>query len=583
MEESDSSSRAPGKTHLDRRKVLKLAVSLATAATGATTVSRAAGGANNTADTKTRDPDSQRSAQQLRAGKGIATAEIESGRIAGYTRNGIHMFKGVPYGATTAGRHRFLPPRKPHPWAGVRSSRQYGLIAPQDKGTGRLNDEEAFIFRWNDSVAGEDCLRINIWSPGLRDNAKRPVMVWLHGGAFAAGSGHDIPAFDGENLSRRGDVVVASLNHRLNLLGFLDLSEYGEPFHPSANVGLLDIVAALEWIRDNIAEFGGDPDRVMIFGQSGGGGKVSTLMGMPTAKGLFHCAAVQSGSFAFAMEQQQARRLTRLMVDELGLGRNPVDQLRDLPYGDLLMAADTVMRRHNPPPSLPGIRANEQQLSFGPVVDGVVVPEAPFSKSAPSLSANVPMIIGTTLNEFATAINHPEYEQMTEEELLSRTEQLFPGRGTLVVHAFRQRTPDETPFDLWSRIATSPVRDAAVRQASLRSRQVEAPVWLYLFNWQTPILDGRPRAFHCLDIPFVFNNTDSCDHMTGGGPSARTLSHAMADTWVEFARSGDPNHTGIPTWDAYSDESGVNLVFDDLIRAEQHPDRDELSVIRPGA
>jgi para-nitrobenzyl esterase len=177
------------------------------------------------------------------------------------------MFKGVPYGATTAGKFRFLPPRKPDPWAGVRSSRQYGLIAPQDKGTGRLNDEEAFIFRWNDSVAGEDCLRINIWTPGRRDNARRPVMVWLHGGAFAAGSGHDIPAFDGENLSRRGNAVVVSLNHRLNLLGFLDLSEYGESYARSANVGLLDIVAALQWIRDNIDEFGGDPNRVMIFGQ----------------------------------------------------------------------------------------------------------------------------------------------------------------------------------------------------------------------------------------------------------------------------------------------------------------------------
>jgi para-nitrobenzyl esterase len=562
--------------------VLKFAASLAAAATGATTVSRIAAKETTVSEPMAQDGQERPATQSLRAGKSIATVEIESGRIAGYTRDGIHMFKGVPYGATTEGNHRFLPPRRPDPWAGVRSSRQYGLIAPQDKGTGRLNDEEAFIFRWNDSVAGEDCLRINIWTAGLRDNARRPVMVWLHGGAFSAGSGHDIPAFDGENLARRGDAVVVSLNHRLNLLGFLDLSEYGEQYAQSANVGLLDIVAALQWIRNNIEVFGGDPGRVMIFGQSGGGGKVSALMGMPAAKGLFHCAIVQSGSFSFAMEQQQSQRFTRLLMEELGLGRKSVEQLQMLPYNDLLLASDTVMRRHNPPPTLPGVRALNESLHFGPVVDGVTIPSAPFSNAAPKISANVPMIIGTTLNEFATAIGHPEYELMTETELLSRTEELFPGRSNAVVNAFRSRTPDETPFDLWSRIATSRVRDASVTQASLKSRQGGAPAWLYLFNWQTPILDGRPRAFHCLDIPFAFDNTDKCDHMTGGGPDARKLGQAMADTWLQFARYGDPNHSGIPKWDAYSDEAGVNLVFDNRIHTAQHPDRVELQAIRQG-
>jgi para-nitrobenzyl esterase len=583
MKGTVSGSRAAGKKELNRRSVMKLAATLMTAATGATAVSRVAAAGTRAGDPGATDVEGQPTKTRLRAGKDIATVETEAGRIAGYTRNGIHMFKGVPYGATTAGKYRFLPPRKPDPWVGVRSSRQYGLIAAQDKGTGRLNDEEAFIFRWNDSVAGEDCLRINIWTPGLRDNTTRPVMVWLHGGAFAAGSGHDIPAFDGENLSRRGNAVVVSLNHRLNLLGFLDLSEYGESYARSANVGLLDIVAALQWIRDNIAEFGGDPNQVMIFGQSGGGGKVSALMGMPEAKGLFHSAVVQSGSFAFAIEQHQAQRLTRLLVEELGLGKRPVDQMQSLPYKDLLRATDMVMQRHNPPPALPGVRALNQSLNFGPVVDGVTIPDVPFGNAAPGFSSNVPLIVGTTLNEFANATGHPEYELMTEAELLSRTEELFPGRSAAVVDAFRQRTPKAMPFDLWSRIATSRVRDAAVRQASLKSRQGGAPVWLYLFSWQTPVLDGRPRAFHCLDIPFVFDNTDRCDHMTGGGPDARKLGQAMADTWVQFARSGDPNHNGIPTWDAYSDEPGVNLIFDNRVHTVPHPDREELQLIRQGA
>lgn len=583
MKGTVSGSHTAGKNGLNRRSVMKLAATLMTAATGATAVSRVTAAATCAGEPGAAEVDGQPSTTRLRAGTDIATVEIESGRIGGYTRNGIHMFKGVPYGATTAGKYRFQPPRKPDPWVGVRSSRQYGSIAPQDKGTGRLNDEEAFIFRWNDSVAGEDCLRINVWTPGIRDNSKRPVMVWLHGGAFAAGSGHDIPAFDGENLSLRGNAVVVSLNHRLNLLGFLDLSEYGEPYARSSNVGLLDIVAALQWIRDNIAELGGDPDRVMIFGQSGGGGKVSALMGMPAARGLFHSAVVQSGSFAFAIEQQKALRLTRLLVEELGLNKSSVDQMQSLPYSDLLRAADTVMRRHNPPPALPGVRSLDQSLKFGPVVDGFVIPEVPFGNSAPGFSANVPLIVGTTLNEFANAIGHPEYELMTEAELLSRTEELFPARSAAVVDVFRQRTPKAVPFDLWSRIATSRVRDAAVRQASLKSRQGGAPVWLYLFSWRTPVLDGRPRAFHCLDIPFVFDNTDRCDHMTGGGPDARKLGQAMADTWVQFARSGDPNHSGIPKWDAYSDESGINLIFDDCANTVKHPDRDELQIIRQGA
>jgi para-nitrobenzyl esterase len=510
------------------------------------------------------------------ARRGAATVEIATGKIAGYERNGVFAFKGVPYADTTEGANRFLPPRKPQPWTGVRSSRQYGLVAPQDKGTGRLNDEEAFMFQWNDSVEGEDCLRINVWTPGINDNGKRPVMVYLHGGGFTAGSGNDIPAFDGENLARHGDVVVVTLNHRLNLLGYLDLSEYSERYAQSGNVGMLDIVAALEWVRDNIAVLGGDPGSVLIFGQSGGGGKVSTLMGMPSAKGLFHRAIVQSGSFSFGYEQDRSRKLAALMVAELGLGSGTIDRLHTLPYLDLRRASETVLRQANRAPGgPPDLRRIGAGLGFGPVVDGRLVPARPFGPDAPALSADVPLIVGTTLNELTTAMNHPEYERMTETELASRAEALFPDNSAEVIAAFRRRTPTATPFDLWSRIATAPVRASAIRQAAAKAALGRAPAYLYWFTWQTPVFDGRPRAFHCAELPFVFCNTDRCDTMTGGGAGARELSSKIADAWIRFARTGDPNHAALPRWSAFDRETVPTMVFDDAPVLALDPDKEE--------
>jgi para-nitrobenzyl esterase len=235
-------------------------------------------------------------ADRVTARGGLAVVETDSGKVAGYIRNGIFTFKGIPYADSTEGVNRFMPPRKPKPWSGVRSSRQYGPVSPQGHREGWAHDEEAFTFAWDDGVQGEDCLRVNVWTPGIHDGKKRPVMVWLHGGGFVAGSGQELRSYDGENLARRGDTVIVSLNHRLSIFGYLDLSDYGSQYESSANVGMLDIVAALQWVRDNIAAFGGDPGTVTIFGQSGGGGKVGTLMAMPVARGLFDRAIVESGS-----------------------------------------------------------------------------------------------------------------------------------------------------------------------------------------------------------------------------------------------------------------------------------------------
>jgi para-nitrobenzyl esterase len=515
------------------------------------------------------------------AGAGVAIVETEAGKVSGYIRKGLYIFKGVPYGDTTEGSNRFMPPGKPKPWTGIRSSRQYGFIAPQDKGNGREHDEEAFIFQWNDSIQGEDCLRVNVWTPGINDNKRRPVMVWLHGGGYAAGSGNDIPAFDGENLAREGDVVVVTLNHRLNVLGFLDLSGYDGKYAKSGNAGMLDIVAALEWVRDNIAAFGGDPQRVLIFGQSGGGAKVGTLMGMPSAKGLFHRAVVESGSFASRNTTEKSRRLADIFLRELGLTPATLGRLQTLPYAALSSASVAALRKGNGGPGTPGdVRQFGKRLAFAPVVDGNVLPQSPFLDAAPEMSADVPMIIGTTLNELISGFNHPEYERMTDAELAAKTQAMYPGRSAAIIAAFRKRTPDAKPFDLWSRIASgAPVRRAAIEQAALKAALNRAPAYLYWFNWMTPILDGRPRAFHCAEIPFVFRNTDECDHMTGGGPRARALSALMSRAWVQFAHTGNPNHAGMPHWAPYSSQSQPTMIFDDKSRLALAPDAEEQASI----
>jgi len=517
---------------------------------------------------------------ELHAGADVAIARTIAGSVAGYEQDGILIFKGVPYGADTGGANRFRPPLPPRPWSGMRSARAYGPVSPQDKGTGRLNDEEAFIFQWNDSVEGEDCLRLNVWTPGIADGRHRPVLVWLHGGGFTAGSGHDLPAFDGHALAKRGDAVVVTLNHRLNLLGFFDLSHCGAEYAQSGNVGMLDIVAALQWIRDNIAQFGGDPARVLVFGQSGGGAKVSTLMGMPAARGLFHRAVVMSGSFAPCATPASARRLSDLMLAELGVAPADIGRLSAIPYIDLRHASEAVLTRVNPRPGeFPDVRRLAGALGFAPVIDGKTVIASPERADMPDLSADVPMIIGSTLNEFVTGINHPEREAMGADKLVELVETVAPGRSRAVIAAFRRHTPNASPFDLWSRVAAAPVRRAAVAQAIAKARHSRAPAYLYWFAWQTPVLDGRPRAFHCLDIPFLFANTDRCASMTGGGERAAALGGRMADALLAFARTGDPNHPGIPAWRSVKDADLPTMIFDDRPRLEPDPDAAERAVL----
>jgi para-nitrobenzyl esterase len=470
-----------------------------------------------------------------------------------------------------------MPPSKPKPWPGIRSSMQYGPVCPQAERTGWANDEEAFMFEWDDGQQGEDCLRVNVWTPGVGGNAKRPVMVWLHGGGMTAGSGQELKAYDGENLARRGDVVVVSLNHRLNVLGYLNLSASGPKFSSSMNAGMLDIVLALEWVRDNIANFGGDPGKVMIFGQSGGGAKVSTLMAMPSAKGLFHRAAVESGSSLRAISADYSLKLAAATLAELGMSANQAEMLAGVPYPRLLAAASTAQRKlgsAGAPGRIAPLRVSDR-TGLGAVVDGKILPNHPFDPKAPDISSGVPMIVGTCLNEFMSGINRPDIGAMTEDEAKKPVIAAFGAKADAIWDAHRKAHPGAKPWQVQSLIGAAGVRFNATIQAERKAALGAAPAYLFWFTWQTPIFDGRPGAFHCAELPHVFYNADRCAAMTGGTPEARALSARMSDAWIQFARSGDPNHKGIPSWPAYNAGKGPVMIFDNRCEVKDDPDRAE--------
>jgi para-nitrobenzyl esterase len=513
---------------------------------------------------------------RVAAAAGSDVVETASGKVRGYTRNGIHTFKGIPYAADAGGPSRFLPPSKPAPWTGVRNSMVYGPVCPQDKGDGWRNDEAAFLAEWDDWHQGEDCLRVNLWTPGVNDNKKRPVMVWLHGGGFTVGSGQERRSYDGENLSRRGDVVVVTLNHRLGPLGHLDLSAYGEKYASSANAGMLDIVAALEWVRDNIAGFGGDPGKVLIFGQSGGGGKVSTLMAMPSAKGLFHRAVVESGSSLRQGTQENSRKLAAAMLAELKLKPSQVGELEKMPAAQLFAASVAALKKLAPPQQgapVPGA----SRVGWGPVVDGSVLPRHPFDPDAPAISAQVPMMIGTVMNERSPSMTDAAVESLSENDLKAQLAQRYGDKAGRLIEAYRRAHPKAKPVELLSLISSP--RTNAVRQAERKAAQNAAPAYVYWFGWQTPVLDGRPRAFHCAELAFVFYNTDLCAQSTGGGPEARELAGKVSDAWINFARNGDPNHPGLPKWPVFTAVKGETMVFDNKCEVKDDPDRQERQVL----
>lgn len=506
----------------------------------------------------------------VQIGSQIAVVETTSGAMRGYIRNGVYTFKGLPYGTPVSGVRRFMRAALAEPQPGVRACLHYGSICPQaisgpidsDKPS-EPNDEDPFLLlRTGGSPVGEDCLLLNIWTPAIDGSANRPVMVWLHGGGFAFGCGHDLAAYDGENLAHQ-DAVVVTINHRLGLLGHLNLAELGDTrYASSGNISMLDQVLALQWVRANIARFGGDPGNVMIYGQSGGGGKVSALMGMPAAKGLFQRAAIQSGSFPPGITMEQSGAVARAVLAELEIAPGQLDKLHTLPVEALLGAGFAALRKLNQP----------MMMGWAPVVDGTVLPEQPFGEKAQSLSADVPLLVGTNMHEFISGVDNPAAYTMTESELQHKAEEEFGAEAFAMLAAYRKAFPDAVPFDRWSLLASF-FRPLAHHQAELKAMQGAAPAYLYWFTWRTPVLEGRPGAFHSSEISFVFDNADRYEGYNGGGEEPRALSTQISQAWLNFARTGNPNHAGIPQWPAYDPATGQLMRFDTPCRVEEAPDR----------
>jgi len=483
-------------------------------------------------------------------------APTASGRVRGTVKAGINVFKGIPYGAPTSGRNRFMPPVKPLPWTDLRDALAYGPTAPQALGRARRNVPPE----------GEDCLVLNVFTPAL-GTGRRPVMVWLHGGGFSYGTGSDA-ILEGSNLARAGDVVVVTINHRLNVFGATYLGDTGgHDFALSGAAGMLDIAAALEWVRDNIDRFGGDPNLVTIFGQSGGGRKVATLMAMPLAKGLFHRAVIESGAVLRLTAKEDAVRTTELLMAELGLAKGQIRQLQDVPM-ERLLAADAAIAPKVPVRE-PGQTANS------PTVDGMAIPSHPWDPAAPALSADVPLLIGYARTE-ETLYDRPTPETLALDEagLRARASTRLREDPGAVIAAYRAAHPEATPWDLWILIATDHPRGTYARETAKRkAAQSAAPAYLYRFDWETPEGGGHMRSPHTVEIPFVFSNIDIAGALISKMPEAHDLAKKVSASWVAFARTGNPNTSGVPTWPVYSAATRDTMLFSNASRVEQDPDR----------
>ena len=497
-------------------------------------------------------------------------ADTAYGRIRGTEIRGIRVFKGVPYGASTAGRNRFMPPVAPEKWAGVRDALAYGASAPQTEPGARRASSAIAVAAAGLPPEGEDCLVLNVWTPAVKDNRKRPVMVWCHGGGFATGSGSS-PVTDGANLARRGDVVVVSLNHRLNVLGFSNLASVASAdFAASGDVGMLDIVRALEWVRDNIAEFGGDPNTVMVFGQSGGGRKVATLLAMPSAKGLFHRAVIESGATLQLVEPEAGARVARELLATLGIATGEGQALQAVPLDRLMGAYFAVVRKMN---------VDQMTQGFSPAMDGRIVPQHPFHPVASAVSAGVPLMLGSTRTELTSSGAADDFS-MSDAAMRARVRTLLGTHADRAVDVYGRANPGASPSDLYFLIASDhrysgPVMKIAERRAALGA----GPVYLYYFRWETPVDGGRLKSPHTIEIPFAFDNVDAAARLTGGGAEATALADRVSDAWIAFARTGNPNTPKLPQWPAFTAADRPTMVIDTRSRVERDPIREQRLVM----
>ena len=496
--------------------------------------------------------------------------ETANGKLRGAWIDGVAAFRGVPYGADTAGPNRFMPPRPPAPWAGLRDALHVTGQSPQSRlGFPQRAELADFSGTADDSPETEDCLTLHVWTPSTDATVRRPVMVWLHGGAFSFGSANSL-RLQGMRLCRRGDVVLVTVNQRLNIFGHLDLSQIGGPDHAqSGNAGTLDMLAALHWVRDNISRFGGDPGNVTIFGESGGGAKVCTLLAMPSARGLFHRAIVQSGAAVRLRTQDRSARLTDAVLRELGLSRASPGALHAVPMRRLLAAIEPAQQAigASPWPLL-------DRYPFGPVVDGTLLPNQPFDPDATPVSADIPLIIGDTTHEAALFLASDDavwFDTLTEDAYRARIAAVAGAQADAVVETYRRLHPDASP----ARRLVATLTDCNFRVRSLllaerRVRQGGAPVRMYSFAWRTPLFDGRLGAPHALDVPFTFDTLEFTN-ATDRSPGAHALAATMATAWAAFARDGVPRAEGLPDWPVYGLAERATMVLDAPCRVECDP------------
>jgi len=501
-----------------------------------------------------------------------AVARTHYGKVRGFVDGGVFTFKGISYGQTTAGANRWLPARPPEPWTDEYPALVYGANCPQNLHNWS-SPEQTFIQDWDDGWQSEDMLRLNIWTPSL--TGKRPVMFYIHGGGYSFGSSYELPSHEGAQMARHHDVVQVSVNHRLNILGFFDVSEIGgSAYEDSANVGMTDLVAALRWVHDNIENFGGDPDRVMIYGQSGGGSKVTTLMGMPSAVGLFHRAAAQSGGGGNQPSREQQTELARLTMKDLGLAPNDIESLQKMEWSKLVAAGNSAAAKINPRgPWMGPFAGGKPRAGWSPCVDGKEINMRSFFDAAPEISKNVPILIGSVTEEGNRMSSRP-----TEEEWYANLTKAYGDeKATAIIATLKKAYPQKKIQTLSymcggaSGLNGLAMRNNVVKMARQKHELKAAPAYTYYFKWQTPILDGLPGAWHTADLQFCFDNTKRCEQGTGNTPEAQALAKKMAASWATFAATGNPSLPGLK-WEPTDPETNRAMIWDNECRMADDPE-----------
>ena len=502
--------------------------------------------------------------QLLFVGDNIAVANTEHGKIRGFVLRGINQFLGIPYGADTSGKNRFMPPVKPAAWKEIKPCVWWGNTAPQIMEKRYANAYASFVDHWNYDDVSEDCLKLNVWTPAL-DSGKRPVVVWLHGGGFTNGNAIEQDGYHGENLSRLGNIVFCSINHRLGPFGYSHLKAAGGHPH-SGNVGNLDMVAALEWVKNNIANFGGDPNNVTIIGQSGGGAKVTSLLNMPAAKGLFHKAVALSGTSLTGVNKEYAEKLGLKVMEEAGLKPGEIEKLQQIPWREYIDITTRAVEKF----AEEAKKMNISRGGFSPVADGVTMNDQPFFSDPNHFSADIPLIINTTFHESSPSRTDASLEEITLAGVIEKIKPRFGADAGKIVEAYSQNFPKAKPIEVWAMIMSN--RKNAIAAADAKVSQRKAPVYVSWFGWQPPLFDGRMRAFHCDDICFWFYNTDLMLTHTGGGKRPRALSSKMAKSFLSFIKTGNPNGGGLPNWKPYTKENGETMILDDTCQLVNNPD-----------